>query len=272
MKSSRVRKPHFILSLVAIFLLTLSSSSYAVDGKLPHEQKKLSKYFCYPGEGSSCHLKILENGDWKEVSDLLKKLSSDNEQVNLALIARLKKETKAGSHESGSYGEYYLELLQRVTNISDPSIIEPLVDSLGSASGVYVPNSLAKFGDKSLEVLIKKYDKAQDTDLRNGILFTIEKIIQKNAAKKLLNSNAATYKNLKALLLRGLKDTDPFVREQAIITLVTLGDHSVMHYLEEIVANDTYAIRGGGERSDLEKGTVIYPLRELAQEAIAKLK
>jgi hypothetical protein len=266
---------------VIIFGITLSSSGYAVDEKHPeHFPQKMPKLqlrqdFCYPGD-DSCSLRKIENGDWTNVSELLETLPSNNEQINAALIARLEKETifdKKVDHETNrAYGGYYMDLLQRVSSIDDPRIIESLVDSLSSASGVHIPDSLAKFGDKSLKVLMKKYDEAQDTDLRNGILFTIERIIQQNAAKKGLSSNVAEYENLKALLLRALQDAEPFVREQAISVLITLGDHTVIPHLEKLAKHDTYQIRGGGEGSDLGESVVIYPLRKMAEDAIEKLK
>lgn len=281
MKSNVVRQHYLRLFLITILGLTLTSSGYVLANEKPPEHSeerfKLPDALHYPENPENSptrvqkKLQILKNGNWKEVANLLEKLSPDNEPVKIALIARLKKETKEGNHESGTYGEYYLKLLQRVSNLNDPSIIEPLVESLSSATGVYVPNSLAKFADKSLQVLTEKYQHTQDTDLQNGILFTIERILQQNATKKWLNSHRAAYQSLKALLLKGLNNADPFVREQAIITLITLGDTSVIPNLEILAKNDTYSIRGG-EGSDLETGVIIYPLRELAQEAIAKLK
>jgi transglutaminase-like putative cysteine protease len=206
-------------------------------------------------------LKIPKN--WDHDQQLIEQLTS---------IGRLEKEAHYDD-ESESHGDDQIELIERVTTIDDPKIIGPLIDSLATVSGTKISDTLAKFGEQSLKLLIEKYNKTQNADLQNGIIFTIEQIIKKNAST-LTNNKAASsvYQELKTLLLKGLKNPDPFTRESAIIALTSLGDSLVIPHLEQIAKNDDYNIRGGGEGSELAQGTIIYPLREMAQKAIDTLK
>jgi len=157
------------------------------------------------------------------------------------------------------FEEFLIYLVERVSNIDDPNIIEPIIDSLAIISGNQIPDSLTKFGDKAIKALITKYNETQDKELQSNIIFTLDRILQQNA---LVFSN--NNEELKELFLKGIKNSDDLVRESAIEALMNFGDTSVIPALEEIAKNDNYVIHPSGQED-------IYPVREKAQKAIDKL-
>lgn len=213
-------------------------------------------------------LHTLYEGSWEETDKILCWLPKDNPEVNNALLTRLNQETQyfksITEEERDGRFEYYMGLTHQITLLEDEKVVAPLSETLGLISGKRVPDILAKFSTQALPLLLKKYPTTKDADSKSGVLFALERIMLKQQSLPPEERN-----NIRAVLLEGLQDENPFVRQDAINALIVLNDRSVEPYLDEVAKTDVFKLPPS---PDSYSGLPVYPVRALAKKALRSLQ
>ena len=183
--------------------------------------------------------------------------TSDTKVAN-ALIERLQIEVNSkrintfrGEAAEG-YIEYLIKLIEHVSSIRDDSIVKPLVDSLEIVGGIFIPNQLAKYREKSLQVLTKKYSNVKRKEgtrsvdsqhakiTRTRVLHAMNQVnIHMKSSRSAISRSVSD--DMNSIFFDSLKDSDPFIREQAVSALKETRDRRVISKLESILINERHS-------------------------------
>ncbi|MBF0287771.1 MAG: hypothetical protein HQM14_08130 [SAR324 cluster bacterium] len=219
-------------------------------------------------------LELLETGDWQEIDKgfytIVRHVSE--ESIKTALIDKLEEETSrhqtAGRFEDHAHMEFYMNLAGVVGQMKDdPRIILPLINALGVVGGMYIPTTLAHIGMPALEAVLVKYDEP-NVDLRLGILITLQEMFRLDSLNKRIHQTSTNLQAVQDILLRGIDDSNHFIRRRAVKVIGVLGDRSFADRLVFIAQNDPYYWSRNTDNQRKDWSQLRYPVRESAQEII----
>lgn len=242
-------------------------------------------------------LKLLNSSDWQE-RDLALEYGIDsfieNDTVKIALINLLEREIQISEewwkkyHKIGGdaehiskkykeeygfgegYGEYEIELIDKVIELKDKRAINPLVAV--AYMGNKPTNAVAKFGRLAIEPLVCWFYKTKNEDSKVGVVYVLGKIVETCKFDSIIAEgsplNIIPFSKKRKIIdffINALQDSNPYIREGAIRPLSSLMSNNAIPLLKKIVEEDTYNIIEG------KKGK-IYPVRKEAEKVLKELE
>ncbi len=158
------------------------------------------------------------------------------------------------------WGEYYLHITRLVKHTKDPRFIPLYLKEMTGNSEAN--EALAELGEFSVAPLLEKLDNGNDRERRSSA-FTFALMLKlKNCVYPL---SAKSKIKIKEALIKSSSDVSGHVRFSVVMALGKLDDISIVPLLEKIAKEDPYSRK----KAD---GSVVYPVRERAEEALKKLK
>jgi hypothetical protein len=202
-----------------------------------------------------------------ELTNLLKTVPEQSDEIKLALIKLLERENffveeqrkeyeKTGITLSEEYTNYYGDLIAAVTSLKDIRSLNALLGAINT--GGMATSTLAEFGTAALDPVIGKLN-SEDPLTRGSAAAVLTGMVEKV-------SDPISRGKIKQALIKACQDEKFYVRIDAIIGLGALGDQDVIPIIEKLAIEDPYeASAHGGEKG-------YYPVRQKAEEVLQKLK
>jgi HEAT repeat protein len=204
-----------------------------------------------------------------ELTNLLKTVPEQSDEIKLALIKLLERENsfskahvkeyqRTGIPLGEGYGEYYGDLIGAVTSLKDMSSLSALLDSI--TTGNMVTSTLAELGAAALDPVIEKLN-SDNLHVRQAATIVLTQMLELQKV-----SDPASRAKIKRAFIKAASDEDPYVRMSALDGFAALGDKDVIPIVEKLAIEDPYeASAHGGEKG-------YYLVRKRAEEVLQRLK